>query len=266
MEFPRTAAVASRLDVVAHTGSTNADLRTAAADEAAWPHLSVLLTRDQRAGRGRLEREWSTPPGAAVAVSVVLRVPEVPVAARGWIPLLAGSAMADAVARQLPGRDVGVKWPNDVLVAPLPGAPESGGKICGILAEVAGPDTIVLGAGVNTAMTAAQLPVATATSFAALGETCDEDRLVADYLRLVDERLAALAATGDAVSAGTHGLVTARCVTLGQTVRVSLPGDEVLGGRATRLEVDGRLVVVDAEGRPHTIGAGDVVHVRPASD
>src|SRR5690606_22214313 len=107
----------------------------------------------------------------------------IPVAARGWIPLVAGAAMADAVAAQLPRREGSVKWPNDVLVAALPGAPGSGGKISGILAEAVGEDIVIVGAGVNTLMTAAQLPVSTASSFAALGESCEEDRLVADYLR-----------------------------------------------------------------------------------
>lgn len=68
--------------------------------------------------------------------------------------------MADAVAAQLPARAVGVKWPNDVLVDER--------KICGILAE-ATSDAIIVGAGVNTAMTAEQLPVPTATSFAVEG-------------------------------------------------------------------------------------------------
>lgn len=265
MSFPRTAAVAARLEVVAETGSTNADLREKASDAAGWPHFSVLLTRNQTAGRGRLDREWSAPPGAALAVSVLLRDTAIPVAARGWIPLVAGAAMADAVSAQLPRREVSVKWPNDVLVEPVPGAADAGGKICGILAEAAGDDVIVVGAGVNTAMSVSQLPVPTATSFVALGETCEEDRLVADYLRRLNELLSALAATGDAVAGGVHAAVTSRCGTLGQRVRVSLPGGGELTGRAVRLEADGRLVV-DDDGLVHSVGAGDVVHVRPASD
>lgn len=264
MDFPRAAAVASRLEVVPHTGSTNADLAEKAHDVVGWPHLSVLLTRDQRAGRGRLDRQWMTPAGSAVAVSVLLRDPSLPVGMRGWVPLIAGAAMADAISAQLPARKVSVKWPNDVIVAPLPGAPETGGKICGVLAEAVDADgVIVVGAGVNTAMRVEELPVETATSFGALGEQYQEDRLVADYLRRLDELLSALVATGDAVASGVHAALTARCSTLGQQVRVSLPGDGVLEGRAVRLESDGRLVV-DADGITHRVGAGDVVHLRPA--
>lgn len=255
--FPLTAAVASRLEVREASGSTNAELRERAAD-ATWPHRSVLLTRNQTAGRGRLDRSWQTPPGSALAISVLLRDAALPVEARGWIPLIAGAAMSDAVAAQLPRREVGVKWPNDVLVAG-----ESGGKICGILAEAEGDVAIVIGAGVNTAMTPDQLPVATATSFAALGERCDEDRLVADYVRRLDELVSALSRAGDAVSAGVHAAVTSRCVTLGVPVKVMLPSGGQIEGRASRLEEDGRLVV-DAQGTLHTVSAGDVVHVRPA--
>ena len=61
-----TGAASPRVEAVAHAGSTNAELIAAAgAEPDAWPHLSVLATRDQTAGRGRLDRQWVTPPGAA---------------------------------------------------------------------------------------------------------------------------------------------------------------------------------------------------------
>lgn len=161
-DFPRSAALLPRLEVVDATGSTNADLRGNADDADAWPHLSVLLTRHQTAGRGRLDRRWIAPAGSALAVSVLLRDLPAEPAARGWIPLAAGAAMAEAVAAQLPEATVVLKWPNDVLV--------DGRKICGILAE-ATPTAVIVGAGVNTAMTATQLPVPTATSFAVQGSS-----------------------------------------------------------------------------------------------
>ena len=99
--FPRAAALAPRLEVLAATGSTNADLRAKAHDARAWPHLSVLLTRDQTAGRGRLDRRWTAPAGTALAVSVLLRdLPSDP-RARGWIPLAAGETSTAAGTAQL---------------------------------------------------------------------------------------------------------------------------------------------------------------------
>ncbi|WP_417562158.1 biotin--[acetyl-CoA-carboxylase] ligase [Microbacterium sp.] len=259
--YPRTGAISPRVKVVVSTGSTNEDAAAAASsDPTAWPHLSVLLTTDQTAGRGRLDRAWTTPPGSALAVSVVVRIPGIPVAARGWVPLVAGAAMTRAIGAQLRGsaHTATLKWPNDVLV--------DGGKICGILAvAVTGePDAVVIGSGVNTRMTRADLPVDTATSFAAIGRDVDEDRLLADYLVALDEQLAALAAAhGDAATAGVHGEIEALCSTLGLEVRVSLPDGSTLEGRAQRLDRDGRLVVVTATVET-AVSAGDVVHVRPA--
>jgi BirA family transcriptional regulator, biotin operon repressor / biotin---[acetyl-CoA-carboxylase] ligase len=256
-EYPRAAAVASRIAVVGSTGSTNADLFRALADEPdAWPHLSVLLTTDQRAGRGRLDRAWVAPPGTALAVSVVVRTP-LPPAARGWIPLVAGAAMTRAVARQAQraGHTTGLKWPNDVLV--------DGRKICGILAEaVPGSDAVVVGSGVNTRMPSEALPVPTATSFADLGVELDEDVLLADYLTALAEQLRALAAAdGDASAAGVRGEVEALCLTLGREVSVSLPDGSTLAGRAQRVDADGRLVVLSGTAEV-PVSAGDVVHVR----
>lgn len=257
--YPRAAKVSPRVQVSETTDSTNADLiRAVAADPALWPHLSVILTTDQRAGRGRLERTWTAPPGTGLAVSVLVRVDGLPVRARGWIPLLAGAAMTRAVRDQLrgTGHDAALKWPNDVLL--------DGGKLCGILAEVVPehPDAVVIGAGVNTRMTSADLPVETATSFAAVGLEVDEDRLLAEFLTALDRHFSALlAADGDAVAAGLAREVEGMCSTIGSAVDVALPDGAHLLGTAEAIDADGRLVVV-AAGVSTAVAAGDVVHVR----
>ncbi|MDY0908975.1 biotin--[acetyl-CoA-carboxylase] ligase [Microbacterium sp. CFBP9034] len=258
--YPLTAAVSPRVQVVESTDSTNADVVRHVLDAPAeWPHLSLLLTTDQRAGRGRLDRSWTTPPGTALAISVVVRVDGIPQAWRGWVPLIAGAAMTRAVAAQVrgTGHSATLKWPNDVLL--------DGAKLCGILAEVVPghPDAIVVGAGVNTRMPKTDLPVETATSFEALGLEADDDRLLADYLTALDEQLSALAAAGgDPASSGVHAEVEALCSTVGSDVAVSLPDGEVLRGRAQRIDLDGRLVVEQESEFESAVSAGDVVHVR----
>jgi BirA family biotin operon repressor/biotin-[acetyl-CoA-carboxylase] ligase len=258
--YPRTAAVSPRVQVVETTESTNADVvRHVVESPEEWPHLSVLLTTDQRAGRGRLDRTWVTPPGTALAVSTVVRVSAIPNESRGWIPLIAGAAMTRAVRGQLPGSDhsVALKWPNDVLL--------DAGKVCGILAEVVPghPDVVVIGSGVNTRMPRTDLPVETATSFEAVGLECDEDRLLADYLGALDEMLGALiGARGNAAAAGLLADIESLCSTIGSDVAVSLPDGETLRGRATRIDADGRLVVEQESEFESAVSAGDVVHVR----
>lgn len=259
-DFPRTATIARRLDVLAHTGSTNADLLASVAGQPdAYPHLSVLVTDDQRSGRGRLDRTWTAPAGAALAISVLVRASHLPSDQRGWVPLIAGAAMTLAIRGQfapdVPGDSsrVALKWPNDVLI--------DGAKVCGILSQVVPgqPDAIVVGAGVNTRMTAEQLPVPTATSLAIAGADVDLDRLLADYLQGLDRMLqAAVSAAG---TTGVRAEIQPLCGTLGREVRVMLPDERVLEGTAAGLDDAGRLVVA-VGGESIAVAAGDVIHVR----
>src|SRR5579875_1879015 len=129
------------VDVVALTGSTNADLLAAAA--AGAPEGRVLAAEEQTAGRGRLGRSWASVPGGSLTFSVLLRPAEVAGSGRGWLPLLTGGAVATAV-RAVAGVEGTLKWPNDVLVGD--------GKLAGILAEQT-PDAsaVVVGIGLNVA-------------------------------------------------------------------------------------------------------------------
>ena len=84
------------IEVVESTGSTNADLLARAL--AGEPEGVVLAAEEQRAGRGRMGRTWTSPPRAALTFSVLLK-PAVPPARRGWLPLLTGVAVTAAVTR-----------------------------------------------------------------------------------------------------------------------------------------------------------------------
>src|SRR5690554_6496201 len=112
MQLPLSQTHASRLEFLPECESTNTELMSRAAD--AWPHFSVVATASQTAGRGRLDRVWVAPPGQTLAVSVLLR-PTFSLEAYGWLPLVAGLAMARAVEQFVPA-SVTVKWPNDVLI------------------------------------------------------------------------------------------------------------------------------------------------------
>jgi len=152
------------LDVVAQTQSSNADVMARArAGEAAG---YVLVADQQTAGRGRLGRAWTTPPRAALAVSVLLR-PTAPMQRWAWLGQLAGLAVVDALTRTC-GVPARLKWPNDVLV-PDGGDPDAPyRKVCGILAEAA-PPVVVVGVGINVSQSEAELPVPTATSLLLAG-------------------------------------------------------------------------------------------------
>jgi BirA family biotin operon repressor/biotin-[acetyl-CoA-carboxylase] ligase len=258
--FPtsRTAVVAAggRFDAPATTGSTNADLLETAAEQ---PHGSVLATLDQTAGRGRLDRSWTAPAGEALAVSVLVRA-DLDERDRGWLPLVAGAAMRDAVAAVLPaGVDVVVKWPNDVQV--------DGRKVCGILCQVADDGSVVVGAGVNLTVPADRLPTPTSTSLTLAGAQGSAaelaDRVLAGFHVAVLEAVAALV-TGGAVAETVRSHVRSACGTIGRRVRIELPDDTVLEADATGIDEDGRITIRDRQGASRGVAVGDVTHLRYA--
>src|SRR6478609_3983337 len=137
----------------------------------------VVVADHQSSGRGRLARSWEAPPGTSVAVSATVPLPA---GAQGWLPLLAGLAVAEAITAET-GLAADLKWPNDVL---LPGDDDR--KVCGVLCEVVtgiGDAFVVVGAGINVDQTREQLPVDTATSLTLSGAPeVDRNRLVVAYL------------------------------------------------------------------------------------
>ncbi|MGL5826419.1 MAG: biotin--[acetyl-CoA-carboxylase] ligase [Nocardioides sp.] len=242
--------------VYAELPSTNAEARRLA--EKAVPLPVVVVAEYQSAGRGRLARRWQAPDGAGLTYSVLLR-PRVTNRQWPWLPMLAGYAAWCSLAER--GVPATLKWPNDVLIGDR--------KLAGILVErvdtAHGPAAVV-GIGLNVSLTEAELPVATATSLLlATGQAWDRTELL---IGLVRELLTAYAEWEREVDRHVFGPTlrtryAAACGTLNRVVRVDLPGGRSVTGTATEIDDLGRLVVTDAAGA-HAIGAGDVVHIRPA--
>jgi BirA family biotin operon repressor/biotin-[acetyl-CoA-carboxylase] ligase len=242
------------------TGSTNADVADAARAGAA--EGLIVVAEQQVAGRGRRDRMWVSPARAGLTVSVLLRPGDVPQRHWGWLPLLAGVALRDAV-RRIAEVDASLKWPNDLLVG---GGQVRGGKAAGILAEVIG-DAVVLGIGLNVTTRADELPPTTglpATSLLLAGaRNTDRDPLLRALLRGLAQWYAGWRdAGGDAEMCGLLGAYRRGCATLGRQVRVQLPGGDELAGEATTVDPDGQMVIRTADGTVHRVSAGDVVHVR----
>ncbi|MCW7945750.1 biotin--acetyl-CoA-carboxylase ligase [Streptomyces hygroscopicus] len=250
----------SGIEVVQRTGSTNSDLvALAAAGSAA--EGTVLVAEEQNAGRGRLDRTWTAPARSGLFFSVLLEPAGVPVARWGWLPLLAGVAVATGLARAA-GVDTALKWPNDLLVSV--GGEER--KAGGILAERAGEAAVVVGIGINVTLREDELPVPMAGSLALAGaRTTDRDPLLRAVLRsLADWYSRWRAADGDPAACGLQETYAAGSATLGRLVRADLPGDRSITGEAVAIDGDGRLVLATDEGVQEPVGAGDVVHLRPA--
>ncbi|MGV9211283.1 biotin--[acetyl-CoA-carboxylase] ligase [Micromonospora sp. RB23] len=261
----------TRLELYAETGSTNADVSDAAV--AGEPEGLVVVAERQTAGRGRRGRIWQSPPRAGIATSVLLRpgdaAPDrgwaaVPPPGYGWLPLLAGVALVEAVAR-LAELDATLKWPNDLLIGDA--------KCAGVLAEAvpgrsAGqPPAIVLGIGLNVTLRADELPVnptglpATSLQLAGAAAT-DRDPLLRALLRsLADWYDRWRTAGGDAQASGLRDAYLASCATIGREVRVLLPNGETRTGTATGIDNDGQLQLTTPT-ETRAIAAGDVLHLR----
>jgi BirA family biotin operon repressor/biotin-[acetyl-CoA-carboxylase] ligase len=238
------------LDVVPEIGSTNEALVAAAGEDA--PEGAVLVAEHQVSGRGRLDRVWTSPPRAGITVSFLLR-PDVPAARRGWLPLLTGVALAEAVG-EVAGVRASLKWPNDLLAG-------DGRKLAGILAESSGT-AIVVGVGLNVSTTAAELPDTGTSLSRVTGGTVDRGPVLLAFLRAVERRYRRWTeALGDPVSSGLAQDYLAWSSTVGTEVAVSLPDGSTLEGVAEAIDWDGRLVVATAGGTVE-LASGDVRHVR----
>ncbi|GGK56281.1 biotin--[acetyl-CoA-carboxylase] ligase [Nocardia camponoti] len=238
-----------RIDVVDETGSTNADLVALATADPSLDRVA-LLAEEQVKGRGRHARAWSSPPRAQIAMSMLVRLPGIDPAVLGWLPLLTGVAVVDAL-RESVGVAAELKWPNDVLL--------NGRKLAGILAEVAAGGanpTVVVGVGLNVDLSEAELPVPHAISLRLAGASTDRTDLAAAILRAFGARFTAWQEAGwspDVLAEDYRN----RCATIGLEVRAELPGDKVVTGVATGVDESGRLLIGDT-----AVSAGDVSHLR----
>jgi BirA family transcriptional regulator, biotin operon repressor / biotin---[acetyl-CoA-carboxylase] ligase len=244
------------LDVVASTGSTNADLLAAAGQGAA--DRTVLIADTQTAGRGRRDRSWASPPGTGLYLSVLLRPAGVPVDRLGTLGMVAGLALLRVAT------DAGVaatlKWPNDLLVGDA--------KCAGVLSEAV-PDgaasAAVVGVGLNVGPLG-HVPAGpgglAATSLAEHGATTGRGRLALGLLRAFAELEQAWRAAGGDVRRGVLAGYREACGTIGRRVRAELPGGESRTGVAIDVDPGGRLLIRLDDGTVSPVSAGDVVHLR----
>ena len=117
------------------------------------PHIpsgTVVIANEQTGGRGRHARHWHTPAGQALALSIILR-PNIDANRLQRLTMLAGVAVAEVIREVLPADktdDIGLKWPNDVML--------NGRKLAGILNEAVwyGNDlqAVVMGIGLNVSV------------------------------------------------------------------------------------------------------------------
>lgn len=258
-------------------GSTN-DLAKTLADQGA-PEGLLVIADEQSAGRGRMGRNWWSPPGHALLTSLLFR-PASPYGildrdqrpnagptpfhiAVQQLAMLCALAAADAV-HCLTGLSVELKWPNDLLV--------HNRKLAGLLAESIYRgnhlEAVIIGVGINVNTDFAQAPpfITPATSLRReLNSPVCRSSLLVRYLSEVGRRYAALK-----YGTGPYAEWADRLATLGQRVTARAAhkaADKNAGNDATpryttgiaeRVDIDGALLLRTDDGALHRLLAADV--------
>ena len=231
------------------TDSTNTRIQQMAEEGAV--HGSVAVAGEQTAGKGRRGRSWIDPPGAGIAMSILLR-PEISSENASMLTLVAALAATKAI-RTLTGLDAKIKWPNDVVL--------SGKKAVGILTQMSTEEDairyVIVGIGVNVNREHFPEEIEqTATSLKLeSGRTISRSSLVAEilqefetyYARFLEKNdLSELCAEYDSWSAN-----------VGRVVRVLDPAGEY-SGEALGIDSRGQLLVKCAPGEIRRVISGEV--------
>ena len=261
-----TRSLGRRIELRNQTGSTNREAFALA--QADIEHGTVVLADSQTEGRGRLAREWFSPPGVNLYCSIVMRKslgPDRLSEWLSWLPLMTAVAAAESIDTVV-ATHVAVKWPNDLLL----GDRKLGGILCesGNAAR-SGPFQII-GIGLNVNGDRNDFPQdlrQTATTVRhETGRLIDRNRLLAQLLHELEECVEEFEARGSERVALAY---QRRCCTLGKTVRVTLTDGEEFVGVAEAIGRDGSLRVAQrslpTDGRPPVIRqlrVADIIHLR----
>lgn len=243
------------LHVFESVGSTNTVLAQLAQEGA--PAGTIVLTNYQSSGRGRRQRRWHAPPASSLLVSLLFR-PHWPALQAHWLTMMAGLAATSAIEARTE-LEVGLKWPNDVMLRPASGDEPAWRKAGGILLETRLDGDVVVqaivGLGLNVNIAPQDLPegVVPATSLLAeTGQRFDRVTLLVHMLQRL-ETLYEEAAVGNA----PHEAWQARLITRNRRVRVTTETG-VVEGLALGCDEWGRLRLRRDNGQVQNFAAGDV--------
>ncbi len=261
-----TQAFGRRIDLHDRIDSTNRE--AVALARAGVEHGTVVVADSQTEGRGRLSRQWFSPPAVSLYCSIVIRKPigaEQMAEWLSWLPLMTALATAEAIDT-IAAASVSVKWPNDLLIAER----KIGGILCesGTVARSGSYQIVGLGLNVNGDRNdfPEDLRETATTIRHETGHPVERNRLLARFLHELE------ACVEEFESRGSERLALAyrqRCSTIGKTVKATLTDGKEFIGLAESIEQDGTLRVVQRplpiDGRPPDIQrlrVADIIHVR----
>lgn len=230
--------------------STNSWMKRLAEDGA--PEGSVTIADMQSRGKGRRGRVWVTPFGTSAPFSVLLR-PDIRPDRASMLTLVIGLCVAQGI-QEMYGLDVGIKWPNDVVV--------NGKKICGILTEMTMQaeyiDSVIVGVGINANMQefSPELTDKATSLRNELGHPVKRAEIVVKILELFEEKYQIFLKTQDLT--GLMEEYHSFLLNKDKEVRVLQPGDEH-AGVARGINAMGDLIVERSDnGQTEKVFAGEV--------
>lgn len=124
--------------------STNLEAKRLADNDNDETNGMLIVAEKQNAGRGRRGKQWITPSGTGIWMSLILK-PDIEPDCASMLTLIVALATAKSIF-SFTGLNTFIKWPNDVII--------NGKKVCGILTEMNSERDyihyIVIGIGINT--------------------------------------------------------------------------------------------------------------------
>jgi BirA family biotin operon repressor/biotin-[acetyl-CoA-carboxylase] ligase len=216
----------------------------------------VVISESQEKGRGRLGREWFSPPFLNLYLSVILR-PKISPHQASLITLMAAVATADAI-QKFSGLFPLIKWPNDILLR--------GRKVAGLLNEIHSEmdriHFVILGIGVNLnteeKMFSKEIRAGATSLKVEMGQTISRKVFLQSLLQELEKWYTILKKEGNGVILKAW---RDRAHIKGRRVKVTSFG-ETWVGRAIDVDSDGALILETAGGKRKRVVAGDVQYKR----
>lgn len=261
-----TQAFGHRIELRDQIDSTNRE--AVALAHAGVEHGTVVVAESQTKGRGRLSRQWFSPPGVNLYCSIVIRKPianDRLAEWLSWLPLITALAAAESI-ELIAAANVAVKWPNDLLL----GERKVGGILCESGTGVRSEPFQVVGIGLNVNGDRSDFPEnlrdTATTIYEETGRHVERNRLLTQFLHELEACVEEFESRGSVRVAQAY---RQRCSTIGKTVKATLTDGKEFVGLAETIEQDGALQIIQrplpTDGRPPEIQhlrVADIIHVR----
>lgn len=248
-EYLTTDFIGRNIHYFGSIGSTNIKAKEIAMEEGEG---TVIIAEEQTRGKGRLGRDWVSPKGKGIWMSIILK-PQMPPSEVAKLTLI-GAAAVNQGLKQI-GLKSHIKWPNDIII--------HGKKVCGILTEMSCElniiNYVIMGIGINVNLGEEDLSQVLASKATSLKEITgidiDRKRLLAMVLNHFEDLYLPFKLEGD-ISKSIH-ISKENSIIIGKEVRI-IRGDTETIGKALDIDEEGQLIVEYEGGKRESIFSGEV--------